>query len=254
MQEPANVFGPERRRMLRAGALALLALSVAPLSACAGRTAAAAANAGPARIGVIGSGRIGGTVGGLWVKAGHPVLFSSRHPEALKPLVDGLGPLARAGTVAEAIAFAEVLFLATPYHALPQLSQENAGAWSGKIVLDATNAIVQRDGAIADEAQRNGIGITTAKYLRGARVVRAFNFMGATNFANLHHRSGGLIAVPIAGDDEAALQVAAQLVRDAGFEPVVVGPLASADKFAPGGPLFRQIGTAEQFRGKMSGQ
>jgi predicted dinucleotide-binding enzyme len=233
MQEPGDVIDPDRRRMLGVGALTVLVLALPPLTACAQRTAAAG-NAGPARIGVIGSGRIGGTVGGLWVKAGHPVLFSSRHPESLKPL--------------------DVLFLATPYGALPQLSQENAGAWSGKIVLDATNAIAQRDGAIADEAQRNGIGITTAKYLRGARVVRAFNFMGATNFANEHHRPGGLIAVPIAGDDQAALQVAAQLVRDAGFEPVVVGPLASADKFAPGGPLFRQIGTAEEFRRKMSGQ
>ncbi|UIF87768.1 NADPH-dependent F420 reductase [Cupriavidus sp. UYPR2.512] len=253
MQEPAVVIDPERRRMLRAGALAILTLSLPPLTACAQGTAAGV-KAAPARIGVIGSGRIGGTVGGLWVKAGHPVLFSSRHPEALKPLVDGLGPLAQAGTVAEAIAFADVLFLATPYGALPQLSQENAGAWAGKIVLDATNAIAQRDGAIADEAQRNGIGITTAKYLAGARVVRAFNFMGATNFASQHHRPGGLIAVPIAGDDQAALQVAAQLVRDAGFEPVVVGPLASADNFAPGGPLFRQIGTAEEFRSKMNGQ
>ncbi|KWR91965.1 NADPH-dependent F420 reductase [Cupriavidus sp. IDO] len=253
MQEPGDVVDPDRRGMLGVCALTVLVLALPPLTACAQRTAAAG-NAGPARIGVIGSGRIGGTVGGLWVKAGHPVLFSSRHPESLKPLVEGLGPLARSGTVAEAIAFADVLFLATPYGALPQLSQENAGAWSGKIVLDATNAIAQRDGAIADEAQRNGIGITTAKYLRGARVVRAFNFMGATNFANEHHRPGGLIAVPIAGDDQAALQVAAQLVRDAGFEPVVVGPLASADKFAPGGPLFRQIGTAEEFRRKMSGQ
>lgn len=253
MQEPVIVIDPERRRLMRAGALAILALSLPPLAACASGTAAMG-NPGPARIGVIGSGRIGGTVGGLWVMAGHPVLFSSRHPESLKPLVDRLGPLAQAGTVAQAIAFADVLFLATPYGALPQLSQENAGAWSGKIVLDATNAIAQRDGAIADEAQRNGIGITTAKYLRGARVVRAFNFMGATNFASEHHRPGGLIAVPIAGDDQAALQVAAQLVRDAGFEPVVVGPLASADKFAPGGPLFRQIGTAEEFRRKMSGQ
>ncbi len=57
--------------------------------------------------------------------------------------------------------------------------------------------------------------------------------------------------MPIAGDDKAALDVAAQLVRDAGFEPVVVGPLASADRFAPGGPLFRQVGTAEEFRRKM---
>jgi hypothetical protein len=51
------------------------------------------------KIGVIGSGHIGGTIGSLWVKAGHSVLFSSRHPEELKPLIDSLGPLAKAGTV-----------------------------------------------------------------------------------------------------------------------------------------------------------
>lgn len=244
---------PGRRRLLGAGAIAVLALTVPNLGACA-QGGGASAGGQPVKIGVIGSGRIGGTVGGLWVKSGHPVLFSSRHPESLKALVDELGPLARAGTVADALAFSDVLFLATPYKALPELSQENPGAWQGKIVLDATNAIAQRDGAIADEAQRNGIGITTGKYLAGARVVRAFNSMGATNFAKEHHREGERLAVPIAGDDPAALRVAEQLVRDAGFEPVVVGPLASADKFAPGGPLFRQIGSVEEMRRKMGAQ
>jgi predicted dinucleotide-binding enzyme len=244
---------PGRRRLLGAGAIAMLALAAPNLGACA-QGGGAGGGDQPVKIGVIGSGRIGGTIGGLWVKSGHPVLFSSRHPDSLKALVDGLGPLARAGTVAEAIAFSDVLFLATPYNALAQLGQENPGAWQGKIVLDATNTFVQRDGAIADEAQRNGIGITTARYLAGARVVRAFNFMGATNFASEHHRQGERVAVPIAGDDPAALRVAEQLVRDAGFEPVVVGPLASADKFAPGGPLFRQIGSVEEMRRKMDPQ
>ena len=64
------------------------------------KDALAQAPGGKMRIGVIGSGHIGGTIGGLWVKAGHPVLFSSRHPEELKDLVAGLGPLAQAGTVA----------------------------------------------------------------------------------------------------------------------------------------------------------
>lgn len=248
---PANVT---RRRWLRAGAAALLLAAPLPRAVRAQPGPAPAREAAAQRIGVIGSGRIGGTVGGLWVKAGHPVLFSSRHPEALKPLVEELGTLARAGTVAEAIAFSDVLFLATPYGALPQLARDHAGAWQGKIVLDATNAYEHRDGPIADEARRDGIGLTTARYLRGARVVRAFNFMGAAQFASEHHRPGGLVAVPIAGDDPAALQVAAQLVRDVGFEPVVVGPLASADRFAPGGPLFRQVGTADEFRQKMGGR
>jgi predicted dinucleotide-binding enzyme len=240
---------PDRRR--RVVCAALLAVASVPVLPRAARGQTTAASGGPARIGVIGSGRIGGTVGGLWVKAGHPVLFSSRHPEELKPLVDKLGPLARAGTVADAIAFADILFLAVPYKALPEIGQQNAAGLKGKIVLDATNAFAERDGAVGEEAVRDGIGITTARYLPGARVVRAFNSMGATNFASQNHRAGSLIAVPIAGDDQAALAVASQLVRDAGFEPVVVGPLASANRFAPGGPLFRQIGSAEEFRKAM---
>ena len=92
------------------------------------------------RIGIIGSGHIGGTIGGLWVKAGHPVLFSSRHPEELKDLVAGLGTLAQAGSVDQAIAFGDVVFIAVPYGALPQIGRDYAAALKNKIVLDAGNA------------------------------------------------------------------------------------------------------------------
>ncbi|HEX8012415.1 MAG TPA: NAD(P)-binding domain-containing protein, partial [Casimicrobiaceae bacterium] len=140
------------------------------------------------RIGAIGSGNIGGTIGGLWVKAGHPVLFSSRHPDQLKDLVSGLGPLARAGTVAEAIAFGEALFFAVPYGALPQLGQEHGIALKGKIALDACNAFAARDGAIADEVERDGIGIVSQKYLPGTRLVRAFNTLSYSILAREANR------------------------------------------------------------------
>ncbi|WP_454720586.1 MULTISPECIES: NADPH-dependent F420 reductase [Cupriavidus] len=240
-----------RRRLFASGsgvALFALALGLRPSSLLA------QAGGAPVRIGVIGSGRIGGTIGGLWVRAGHPVLFSSRHPDELKPLTDKLGPLARAGTVADALAFADVILLAVPYQALPELAAQNGAAFGGKVVVDATNAVRARDGAIADEAASNGIGVTTAKYLRGARVVRAFNFTGAADFAQNSRRAGGLMAVPIAADDPVALRVGAQLVRDAGFEPVVVGPLATANSFAPGGPLFRQMGSADELRARIAQQ
>ncbi|MGH7825941.1 MAG: NADPH-dependent F420 reductase [Candidatus Binatia bacterium] len=125
------------------------------------------------KIGVIGSGNIGSTVGTLWVKAGHPALFSSRHPEQLKPLVNGLGSLARAGTVQEALKFGDVIFLGVPYAAYPQIGKDHARELAGKIVLDAGNAVPSRDGEIAKEARENGIGITSAKYLAGARVQHA---------------------------------------------------------------------------------
>jgi lactate dehydrogenase-like 2-hydroxyacid dehydrogenase len=102
-----------RRDLLRgSGALAFTA--AAPL-----RALSQTSNPTMMKVGVIGSGHIGGTIGTLWVKAGHPVLFSSRHPEALKELVAGLGSLASAGSVVQAIAFGDALFIAVPYGALP---------------------------------------------------------------------------------------------------------------------------------------
>jgi 8-hydroxy-5-deazaflavin:NADPH oxidoreductase len=110
------------------------------------------------KIGIIGSGNIGGTLGTLWVKSGHPVLFSSRHPEKLKPLADSLEPLARAGTVREALMFGDAVLVAVPYGAYPQIGQDYAPELAGKIVLDAGNAVLRRDGEIANEAREKGDG------------------------------------------------------------------------------------------------
>jgi len=204
--------------------------------------------AAKAKIGVIGSGKIGGTIGGLWVKAGHQVLFSSRHPEELKPLVDGLGPLAKAGTVGEALDFGEVILVAVPYKAIPDLAKEYGPKFAGKIVIDPANAVARRDGEdLLAETKQKGIGNTTESYLKGSHVVRAFNSMSYTNFVNQAHRAGDKMAIPMAGDDPRAVQVASQLVRDAGFDPVVV-PLARAQEFAQGGPLYGQRLTAKELR------
>lgn len=135
------------------------------------------------KIGVIGSGHIGSTIGTLWIKAAHPVFFSSRHPEDLKDLVARLGHLAQAGTVEQAIAFGDVVFMAVPYGAVPQIGRDFGKLLAGKIVLDANNAVAARDGEIADEVERNGIGVTTQKYLPGARLVRAFNTLSYAIFA-----------------------------------------------------------------------
>lgn len=129
----------------------------------------------PLRIGIIGSRNIGGKIGGLWVKNGHPVLFSSRHPDELKDMVTKLGNLAQAGSVEQAIAFGDVLFIAVPHGAIPQIGKDYSAAMKGKVMLDACNAVSARDGAIADEVEQNGIGVTSQKYLPGARIVRAFN-------------------------------------------------------------------------------
>jgi len=183
-------------------------------------------------IGVIGAGNIGGTVGALWVKSGHPVMFSSRNPDELKDMVASLGPLAHAGTVAQAIAFGDALFIAVPYAALPQIGTDYRAGLKGKVILDACNAVPTRDGdAITKEADENGTGVASQKYLAGTRLVRAFNTLGFNVFKSQSNRPDPKLAIPIAGDDADAVRVAQELVRDAGFDPVLVGGLASAKKF-----------------------
>jgi 8-hydroxy-5-deazaflavin:NADPH oxidoreductase len=215
--------------------------------------ARAQADAKKLRIGVVGSGNIGGTVGGLWVKNGHPVLFSSRHPEELKDLVTSLGELAQAGPVEQAIAFGDVVFVAVPYKALPQLGKDYGEGLKAKIVLDACNSTVARDGAeLTDEVNKNGIGLTSQKYLPSTRLVRAFNSMNYKVLEREANRTDPKLAIPIAGDDAEAVQVASGLVRDAGFDPVVVGKLADASRFQMGAPGYNQQVTAAELKQKLS--
>jgi predicted dinucleotide-binding enzyme len=242
------------RRFDRSRRLLLGVAGTAPFSASL-RTLGALAQATGSdklRIGVIGSGHIGSTIGHLWVKSGHPVLFSSRHPEELKELVTGLGPLAHNGTVAQAISFGDALLVAVPYGALPQLGKDYADALAGKIALDACNAVAARDGTIAEEVEHNGIGVTSQKYLPGTRLVRAFNTLSYMILAHEANRPEPRLAIPIAGDDAEAVQVAAGLVRDAGFEPVTVGKLADASRFQRGAPGYGQPVTAAELRQKLS--
>src|SRR5690349_24999379 len=90
----------------------------------------------PIKIGVIGSGRIGSTIGGLWAKAGHEVMFSDRDAEQVKRAIDGLGPelksRARAGSVADAVAFGDAILIAVPYAALPAIQQQVGEQLRGK--------------------------------------------------------------------------------------------------------------------------
>lgn len=200
----------------------------------------------PARIGIVGAGNIGGTIGGLWAKAGHEVMVSSRHPEELKGLVESLGPKARAGTPAEAIAFGDVVLIAVPYKAYPQLSADHGAALQGKTVIDAGNATQARDGEVYAEVKESGIAAVSAKYLRGARIVRAFNAANYKVFAKNAHRDGARMAIPLAGDDAGAVATVAKLVTEAGFDPVIVGPLSKADSFAMGSPGFGHDLTAAE--------
>ncbi len=200
------------------------------------------------RIGIIGTGNIGGALARHWVNAGHEVLMSSRHPEGLEPLADELGPRARVGTPGEAAEFGDVVLVSVPYSAMPQIGAEYGSLLVGKVVLDTSNPVARRDGAITEYALGLGSGVATAQFLPGARVVRAFNCIPAASLANQPNRQPNRIAIPLAGDDAEALEVAQRLVDDAGFDGVVVGPLEIARIFDLGQPLARGDLSADEFR------
>src|SRR6476661_2657262 len=130
------------------------------------------------KIATIGAGREGGALGTLYAKLGHPVMFSSRHPETLKDLVAAAGPNARAGSVAEAVAFGDIIFLVVPYSAVEQIGRDYGKALAAKhLVVDVSNPSAARDGdALAKWVdEQGGAGLATAKLLPGAHIVRAFN-------------------------------------------------------------------------------
>lgn len=222
-----------RRGFLKVAGTALGALAL-------GRVPFAARVAGAAterlKIGVVGSGRVGGTLGGVWVKAGHEVMFSSRTLEHDKTLAARLGPNARAGTPREAAAFGDVLLISVPYRALPDVGKDLGTLLEGKVVIDTCNPFVSRDGEIATWAREKGAGLASAELLPGARIVRAFNAIGSARMGTAHEQPGRM-GMPIAGDDATAIELASRLIREIGYEPVLIGGLAMGRYLIPGGPL-----------------
>jgi predicted dinucleotide-binding enzyme len=227
------------RRSIVTGLTALPLLVSAP---------GAGARVAPLRIGVIGSGWLGGTVGRIWVGAGHEVFFSSLHPEELEGMVRSLGRRAQAGSATEAAAFGTVLLFAVPYEALPQLGRDLAPRLAGKIALDACNPVAGANSALAREAETRGVAETSARLLSPARYVRVFSAVDATAIAASADGSGPRLGVPLASNDAEALKVAAQLVRDVRCDPVPVRDLAAARTFQRGGPAFRANATAPRLR------
>lgn len=198
------------------------------------------------KIGVIGSGNVGSAIGAVWVSAGHEVMFSSRNLDDNKKLAERLGKGALAGTTQQAAAFGDVLLFAVPYGALPDLGKSLSNEIKGKVILDACNPFPSRDGEIADWAREKGAGLASAELLAGAHVVRAFNAIGAARMGSAY-KEPGKVGMPIAGDDANALEVASGLVKEIGYEPVIVGGSEMGKYLMPGTPLAGER-SAEEIR------
>lgn len=220
-----------RRRFLATTAAALLTLNALPRA-----VRAEGGGTGKVNIGIVGSGKVGGTLGSAWVQAGHEVMFSSRHIEHDRELAASLGANAHAGTPAEAATFGEVVLVSVPYHALPDVRDSVGELLQGKVVIDTCNPFVGRDGDLAVWALEKGAGLASQELLPGARIVRAFNAIGYLRMGEAHN-DPGRVGMPIASDDPEAVDVAAPLIRDIGYEPVLVGGLEMGKFLMPGTPL-----------------
>ena len=202
--------------------------------------------AGKMKIGIVGSGRVGGAIGAVWVQAGHEVMFSSRNIEHDKALAAELGKGARAGTPREAAAFGEVVMVSVPYGALPEVGKDIGALIRGKVVIDTCNPFPWRDGEIAEWAREKGAGLASAELLPGARLVRAFNAIGSARMGSAYQEPGR-VGMPIAADDAPAADIASRLIRDIGYEPVLIGGLAKGRHLMPGTALAGEH-TPEEIR------
>lgn len=202
------------------------------------------------KIGIIGAGNIGGTLGRLWVQAGHLVRFGVRDPSRVLPLLDELGSGASAGSARAAAAYGDVVVYAGPYGAWPLVAADILSSVQGKIIADAANPFPERDGAIIDAVAQmgRGAGAYTASLLPGTRLVKAFNTIYWIDLRDKAFAPGTLLAMPMAGDDPAALKTIAELATDAGFDPVVIGGLDQSIDLDPGSPIYAKSYTAAQVR------
>ena len=198
------------------------------------------------KVGILGSGQIGGTLGRHFARAGHVVFFSSRHPNDLQKLAKEVGNGARMGTPEEATRFGEVIVLAIPWRKIEDLPPSDL--FKGKIVIDAMNPY-SAFGKVIDLGA-NTSSEEVARLLPGARLVKAFNTMGFADLQSGAFRSGKeRWAIFVAGDDEEANQLVSGLIESIGFVPIDTRSLREGGRFQqPGSPLYGKRFTEEQAR------
>jgi predicted dinucleotide-binding enzyme len=188
------------------------------------------------KIGILGTGHIGGTLAARFVQAGHEVAVSnSRGPDTLGDVVAELGGSGRALTAQDAARFGEVLVVSIPLGRYPELPTEDV---AGKVVIDTNNYYSQRDGRI-DELDDDSTTSSELlqEHLPDARVVKAFNAMQWTRLRDLGRPAGdpGRLGIPISGDDSEAKRTVADLIDQIGFDAVDAGTLAEGGrKHQPG--------------------
>jgi 8-hydroxy-5-deazaflavin:NADPH oxidoreductase len=201
------------------------------------------------KIGIIGSGHIGGTLTRRLRALGHEVtVANSRGPQTLTDLAAETG--ATAGTAEQAVAAGDVVVVSVPLRAVPELP---VNSFAGKIVIDTNNYYPQRDGHIASiDAKRATSSRWVADLLSGARVVKVFNSIYADHLMEMGRPAGqrGRIGLPVASDDMAAKRTVMALVEELGFDAVDAGRLDDSWRQEPETPVY---GTDRDAKGVREG-
>ncbi len=198
------------------------------------------------KIGILGSGHIGGTLGIHFARAGHIVFFSSRHPNDLQKFVTEAGNGARMGTLEEATRFGEIVVLAIPWRKKEDLPPSDL--FKGKIVIDAMNPY-SAFGKVIDLGDSTS-SEEVARLLPGARLVKAFNTLGFADLQSGAVRPGkDRWAIFVPGDDAETKRIVSGLIESIGFVPIDTGSLREGGRLQqPGSPIYAKRLTEEQAR------
>jgi len=198
------------------------------------------------KIGIIGSGNIGGTTAKLFTKAGHEVAISnSRGPESLKSFVSSVGPNIMANTVEDAIKFGEVILLAIPWRRRQDLLSVSK-LFDGKIVIDAMNPYSENFEVI--DLGNSTSSEEVLKQIPNSRLVKAFNTIYYEHLRTKGNPNASIedrFTIFVAGDDLDAKTTISKLIEDIGFAPVDTGSLREGGlKQQPGSPIYNSPMTA----------
>lgn len=202
-------------------------------------------------IGIVGSGDIGSTLGRLWAKAGHKVLFSFSHDQQkLERLAQECGNGARAATPYEAVSLSEVVLFSPPWTQIEEALKQ-VGRFDGETVIDTTNPYIDEEMHVQQFDENTSSSEEVARRLEGAKVIKAFNTL---RDETLWDRSGQGLVIFYAGDYPLMKKKIEQLIEDAGFVPYDVGPLREGKKQEPGTDRYLKELTLDEARRLVEGQ
>lgn len=196
-------------------------------------------------IAIVGSGDIGRTLGRLWAKAGHRILFSFSHDERkLEELARECGNGSRATTPYEAVSHAEVVLFSVPWNSIDEAIKQ-IGRFEGQTVIDTTNPYIDEQMNVEQFAENDSSSESVARRLENAKVIKAFNTL---KDETLWDRSGQGVVIFMAGDYPLMKKKVAALIEDAGFVPFDAGPLREGRKQQPGTDRYLKELSLEQAR------